>query len=163
MSRLQSFVDRVLRAEVIKGTADQYMKCWWLLALPGERRVYLHKFVGSDWSRDLHDHPKWFVSIGLWGGYVEEYARVKRLNLGRYSFRFRMIKARRRWTAPWIRFFPATHIHRLRVNRKRPCWTIVITGRVSREWGFWSEDKTEDLIVDWIPWHTYITRHGIEE
>jgi len=72
MSRLQSFVDRVLRAEVIKGTADQYMKCWWLLALPGERRVYLHKFVGSDWSRDLHDHPKWFVSIGLWGGYVEE-------------------------------------------------------------------------------------------
>jgi len=39
----------------------------------------------------------------------------------------------------------------------------VITGRVSREWGFWSEDKTEDLIVDWIPWHTYITRHGIEE
>ena len=47
MSRLQSFVDRVLRAEVIKGTADQYMKCWWLLALPGERRVYLHKFVGE--------------------------------------------------------------------------------------------------------------------
>lgn len=154
MSRLQSFVDRVLRAEVIKGTADQYMKRWWLLALPGGRRVYLHKFIGSDWSRDLHDHPKWFVSIGLWGGYVEEVGEHAYVHS--HDLKGWLTKRRRRWVAPWVRFFPATQIHRLRVNRRRPCWTIVITGSISREWGYWSEDG-------WVDWRTYIAMHGIEE
>lgn len=41
------------------------LRTWWFA-------VYLHHFVGDDWSRDMHDHPKRFLSIGLRGRYVEE-------------------------------------------------------------------------------------------
>ena len=95
--------------------------------------IYLHKFLASDWSRDLHDHPKRFVSIGLWGGYVEE-------RLVRHPYHHlgdsRSWRDRRQYKAPWIRTFPANHIHRVRVTPKG-CWTLVLVGGTTREWGFW--------------------------
>lgn len=44
----------------------------WTIAKWSGRGIYLHHFVGDDWSRDLHDHPKRFIFIGLWGWYIEE-------------------------------------------------------------------------------------------
>lgn len=148
---IQALINRLLRFETIDGAGatDQYLRRWWLLSLPGKRRVYLHHFVGSDWARDMHDHPKWFVSIGLWGGYVEETYGPSRPYL---DWARRRVK-RRRWTAPWIRFFPATHVHRLRINRARPCWTIIITGPEQREWGFWTP-------AGWIEWSVYVAHKG---
>ena len=52
--------------------ADPYLYRWTLAVLGRGRRCYLHRYLGSDWARDLHDHPKVFWSIGLWGGYVEQ-------------------------------------------------------------------------------------------
>ena len=93
--------------------------------LLGKHRIsiYLHHFVGPDDARDPHDHPKWFLSIGLWGSYTET-----RYNSG--------IKAGvRKFTAPWIRWFPAEHAHQL---SNCNAWTLVITGPVKRQWGFWA-------------------------
>jgi hypothetical protein len=43
------------------------------VASPFGLRVYLHKFVGSDPDRGLHDHPwRWALSILLAGWYYEE-------------------------------------------------------------------------------------------
>jgi hypothetical protein len=95
------------------------------------RAIYIHHFVGDDWSLDLHDHPKRFISIGLWDSYVETTKTGRRV-----------------CRAPWIRSFPATHAHRIQT----PCgsyWTLVITSGAKREWGFWHEGI-------WYSWRDYV-------
>ena len=94
-------------------------------------KVYLHKFVADDWSLDLHDHPKRFVSIGLWGSYRETTP-----------------KGEQRFRAPWIRSFPAEHLHRIALTSKT-CWTLVIVFSASRKWGFVHNGQ-------WIGWREYV-------
>jgi hypothetical protein len=94
--------------------------------------LYIHHFVGDDWSLDLHDHPKRFVSIGLWGQYRETTPSESRI-----------------YRAPWIRTFPATHIHRLSMVDGKTCWTLVAVLRPVRAWGFWHNGK-------FIGWREYV-------
>lgn len=112
----------------------------WTLLKGADWAVYLHHFVGDDWSRDLHDHPKRFISVGLWGWYIEE--KPSRDLLDRHR------TERKKWHAPWIRSFPATHIHRLTVPSKN-CWTLVIVLHRVRDWGFWHLGR-------FIPWKSYV-------
>jgi hypothetical protein len=125
---------RRMKLEEINGgrRCPTYLYRWELARFPGKRAIYLHNFVGDDWSRDLHDHPKRFISIGLKGRYIEETPNGERL-----------------YRAPWIRTFPATHIHRLRLIDKQPCWTVVIVLKTVREWGFWHNRR-------WIEWKKYV-------
>src|SRR5262245_32102981 len=104
------------------GRCPTYLYRWELFnGFQGTLRVYLHKFVGDDWSTDLHDHPKRFWSIGLWGRYTE----------------YRADGSTREWRAPWVRSFPAEHRHRLTGQRPwAPCWTLVVVGAPVRDWGF---------------------------
>jgi hypothetical protein len=120
------------KAEEINGRerCPTYLYRWSLLKTRWGS-VYLHHFVGDDWSRDLHDHPKRFISIGLRGWYIEETP-----------------VGAKRYRAPWIRTFPATHIHRLIVPSK-DCWTLVIVLRAVRGWGFWHDGK-------FIGWREYV-------
>lgn len=97
----------------------------------GRARTYLHHIVGNDWSRDLHDHPKRFISFGVFGSYLEE-----------------TLKGKRRFRAPWLRTFPAEHKHRL-TTPWGPCWTIVIVLETEREWGFWPDGR-------FVPWRSYV-------
>lgn len=113
------------------GICDPYLIRWRLFRWGGFA-VYLHHFVGDDWSRDLHDHPKRFVSIGLRGSYLEETPLCVEL-----------------FRAPWFRSFPATHQHRIRLNAGTDCWTLVFVGRAVRQWGFWHGGS-------WIPWRDYV-------
>lgn len=123
-------INLLLAKEEINGErCPTYLYRWRLLRVWGDRTVYLHHFVGNDWSRDLHDHPKRFISIGLKGSYIEENESGERV-----------------YRAPWLRSFPASHRHRLRSTN---CWTLVITLRRVREWGFWSGGK-------WIQWKKYV-------
>lgn len=108
----------------------------WTLLKRKSWSVYLHHFVGDDWSRDLHDHPKRFISIGLKGCYWEETPRMGRL-----------------YKAPWIRTFPADHVHRLSLIEGRDCWTLVLVLKVVRSWGFWHGGR-------WIPWREYVNGEG---
>lgn len=102
--------------------------------------IYIHKFVGDDWSRDLHDHPKRFISIGLNGSYVEWTPHCDKPEC----------LWARCYRAPWVRTFPAEHIHRITLTADRqPCWTLVIVLRSVREWGFWHEGQ-------WIHWKAYV-------
>lgn len=107
-----------------------YMYRWFVLSTKN-MKVYIHKFVGDDWSLDFHDHPKRFISIGLWGSYLEETPSGKR-----------------RYRAPWIRTFPADHQHRL-TTPWGTCWTLVIVLKTVREWGFWHAGR-------FIPWREYV-------
>jgi hypothetical protein len=51
--------------------------------------------------------------------------------------------------SPWIRTFPAEHIHRIELVTKEPCWTLVIVFAAARPWGFWHQGQ-------WIHWRDYV-------
>lgn len=72
--RFHAFLSRFFPAEEINGggLCDTYLYRWVLLTLWGGRRLYLHHFVGDDWARDMHDHPKRFITVGLWGGTMKK-------------------------------------------------------------------------------------------
>jgi hypothetical protein len=127
--------------------------------------IYVHKFVGDDWSLDLHDHPKRFISIGLKGSYREwtatpittqniystadgrEIAHGDEKPLG-----FGEARIGRVYRAPWIRTFPAHHIHRIELLAdRRPCWTLVIVLAHVREWGFYHRGA-------FVHWREYVHR-----
>ena len=94
--------DRIFRREDIAAGA---LRRWTLFRLPGGRALCVHNFRCSD-ARSMHDHPKRFVTIGLRGGYVEESLDPSPLLWASASGR-----PRRRCVAPWIRTFPARHVH----------------------------------------------------
>ena len=130
-----------------------YMYRWTIAKWRG-RGIYLHHFVADDWSLDLHDHPKRFISIGLKGGYIE-------LTPG-YDPTDRTCDRQVVYMAPWIRSFPAEHIHRLEMFRSHPtgeirdCWTLVIVLKPVRSWGFWHLGK-------FIPWREYVKSETAKE
>jgi hypothetical protein len=134
------------QAEEINGRhrCPTYLYRWTLLQWRGHFAVYLHHFVGDDWSYDLHDHPKRFISIGLWGWYIEE-TPYRCNHDGEWAKLGHVLTTYR---APWIRTFAATHIHRLSVPSKN-CWTLVIVLRPVREWGFYHLGR-------FIPWRSYV-------
>jgi hypothetical protein len=126
-------------AEEINGAnrCPTYLYRWSILSWQG-RKVYLHKFVGDDWTLDLHDHPKRFISIGLQGAYVEH------LSEGGYRYAVRRV-----FRAPWIRSFAAEHKHRIETPFGN-CWTLVIVGKPVRDWGFWHDGE-------FVHWREYVS------
>lgn len=136
---ITEFLNRVFgQAEEINGRdrCPTYLYRWILLKAGKAFSVYLHHFVGDDWSHDLHDHPKRFILIGLKGWYIE----TQQLEDGGTRTKL--------WKAPWFRSFPASHIHRIETPG-RSCWTLVIVLRASRQWGFWHGGR-------FIPWRDYV-------
>lgn len=132
-SELRSLLSRWFPMEEINGDGmcPTYLYRWTILRWRA-RALYLHYFIGDDWTLDLHDHPRRFVSLGLWGRYIEETQAGERV-----------------WRAPWLRSFPATHRHRLKLIDKRPCWTLVLVLKKERPWGFWTEGR-------WVEWRQYL-------
>lgn len=94
-----------------------YMRRWAVLLGAGSVRV--HHFYRSDDERALHDHPWWFVTVVLGGGYTDV-SEDGLDHLGRGSIRFR----------------PALHRHTVRVD-PGGSWTLLLTGPNLRTWGFW--------------------------
>lgn len=84
--------------------------------------VRLHHFLRPDDMRHLHDHPWWFVTLLLKGSYRD----VTEIN-GRRC-------ATDELRPGSIRFRPAHHAHAVDTEG---CWSIVVTGRIGRRWGFW--------------------------
>jgi hypothetical protein len=126
-------IDRIFKLEEINGDSrcPTYLYRWTLLSTPWFK-VYLHRFVADDWSKDLHDHPKRFITIGLWGRYLESTPAGCRF-----------------WRAPWFRSFPAEHQHRIAILNGETCWTMAIVFKTVRKWGFWADGK-------WIHWREYV-------
>lgn len=173
---IHRLLSKLFTTEEINGgeRCPTYMYRWELLK--GRRvSVYVHRFVADDWSRDMHEHPKRFVSIGLRGEYTEETPTTigvwtpphifepRFSNAGRCGFVVAGVTSfdpilcdgqesahvrERIYRAPWFRTFPAEHIHRIRLHRGE-CWTLVVVFRATRPWGFWNAGR-------WIPWREYV-------
>jgi hypothetical protein len=146
---IETLLSKLFKHEEINGheRCPAYMHRWTLFQPRWARSfwrgfgVYVHKFVGDDWTRDLHDHPKRFISIGLVGRYIEHTPVASAVLPG--------VTQARIYVAPWVRSFPAIHRHRLTLIDGEPCWTLVIVLRTVREWGFWPAGV-------WVPWREYV-------
>lgn len=100
--------------------ACPYLRRWVLnVAHVGSLRV--HHWHGSDDPRYLHDHGWWFVTLVLKGGYADVQQASSIMDVLRPGS---------------VRFRAATHTHSVQVA-PGGCWTIMLTGPVSRDWGFW--------------------------
>jgi len=119
----------------------------WILHFAGYT-LRLHKFYRGDDDRAPHDHPWWFITIPL-RGYYESVVRGS----------VQMVE----WVRPfWPHFRPATYRHIVLGGADyfdypdlghwcpaRALYTVVITGRKERPWGFWPGSKT---FVPWREW-----------
>src|SRR6266699_3045226 len=85
--------------------------------------VRLHHWIGPDDERAFHDHPWWFGTVVLKGGYTDH------LPNGDDHVR-----------GGSVRYRPALHQHTV-LPDAGGAWTLLITGPKIRPWGFWFDGK----------------------
>ncbi len=97
--------------------------CWrWMINL-WFFSIRLHHWIGSDDQRYLHDHPYWFVTFILRGGYTDVTdSGSEHLGIGS------------------IRLRPSKHKHTVLVDNGG-CWSLVIAAPETRRWGFYVDGK----------------------
>lgn len=100
---------------------DPYLTRW-MIELFGYS-IRLHKWMGPDDLRHEHDHPWWYITWILKGSYFDR-------SLGESEFL-------KRWS---LRYRRATRSHCVE-PLELPTWTLMITGKPLREWGFWVNGK----------------------
>lgn len=113
----------------------------------GHRRlggIYLHRFEGPDPGIDTHDHPWWFASFVLRGGYDEVVQTVGESNGVRYA---RPRRSYRTWRAGSIHKVGLDKSHQIVRLLRIPTWTLVIRGPVVRQWGFFEKHDGPELWV----------------
>jgi hypothetical protein len=116
-------------AKHIDSNGYQYLFRVYLFQVCG-LSFYLHKFVGPDRDRYMHDHPFNGLALVLSGGYQEAYARNLEFPAIRKHYRD-------------IRFFnwiPARHIHQVH-NPQPETWTLFIHGKRFKGWGFFRQSS----------------------
>lgn len=113
-----------------------YMQRWVINF--GVCSVRFHRWFYSDDPRHLHDHPWWYLTLVLRGGYVDVSPSGEDVLL-----------------PGSVRWRPAEHRHTVRVN-PGGCWTLMLTGPEVRKWGFWVKGKFKKV-------RRYFFDHGHHE
>lgn len=104
------------------GVPGAYFADRWMLDF-GLFSIRLHRWTGSDDPRAMHDHPAWFFTLVLWGGYDDVN------DCGIDKLRFLSVRFRR-----------ADYRHTVQ-NRARHTWTLLVFGKQSRRWAFFPKGK----------------------
>jgi hypothetical protein len=111
--------------------------------------VFLHRIHQPDVDRDPHDHPWPFVSVILSGDYEERvWAGKGRRRNDLHSMAFQRNRGS-------VHVMSRKRAHKITEVRGQ-LWTLVITGRRSRNWGFWTPDGL-------VPWRDYLGGAPSEE
>lgn len=102
--------------EVMDLTGKRIQKRRWILFSCLYFQIIIHNILEND-LKVQHDHPWWNMSIVLWGEGTEFFPGGKR------ALRLASVVIRK-----------ATDLHSIAI--KRPLWTVFITGKEIRDWGF---------------------------
>lgn len=104
--------------EIVHNKNGDYLHRWFIQKDRERGNVYLHRFLGDDDDRALHDHPWDSVSYVLEGEYLEHLPNeiIKR-------------------SAGDVIFRDMTTPHRVELIGEE-AWTLFITGPRKRDWGF---------------------------
>jgi len=84
--------------------------------------IRLHKWYASDDTRAPHDHAWDFITFVIKGSYIDVSNNGEE-TMHRFKLKYRK----------------AEHKHSVKIDK--PCWTILLTGRPKRNWGFWVNNK----------------------
>ena len=109
--------------------------------------LYVHHHLRPDADRDVHDHPWWFCTFVLRGGYVEEF-RPKR-------HKFDLVW-RRAFGYSWHNRFHRMSLqsaHKI-VYVKPNTWTLLVVSKKKQEWGFWVQGPAH-IQSSFVPWRQY--------
>lgn len=125
-------IDRVADSRrpdfVIGGTEWPYLLRWYVIPRNRWFNIYLHLFLRSDDDRALHSHPwRWNVSVLLSGSYTEVLPADPAVPAGETVSVVR--------EQGDIKFRWGESYHRVELT-KGAVWTLFLTGRNVREWGF---------------------------
>jgi len=118
-------------------------------------RVLIHRMEAPDPGVDLHDHPWWFVSLVLWGGYTEQRIDTRiaptmaKLAENDPGLLRGVLQTRRPGS---VRSMRLDECHTITELHRRTCWTLVIGGPRRRPWGFylpggWVDERTYDETI----------------
>jgi len=119
--------------EIISKEGNVHFRRWRILQTPWFA-IYVHNILRSVEDKDPHDHPWWFMSLILWGGYVEDRVDENGRKSRHYRFAGRMFSCK------------TTEFHKIRLMR--PTWTLVLTGPRTHElWGYMTEDGWIDHVT----------------
>lgn len=130
-----------------------YLLRWHLIPRNPWFNVYLHKFIGDDDDRALHDHPWCSLSLRLKGMVIEHHNSPLYYESCTGDIYGAITMSSFSHPAPRLCFRPATHAHRLELVGNKPCWTLFITGPRKREWGFHCPNG-------WQHWSTMTAKDG---
>lgn len=133
-----------LPCRIISDDGRPYLERYYLATILGVR-FYLHRFVGSDPARGLHDHPwPWAGSLVLSGFYFEE-------RRGNNPYHMRAVR--------WFNWLTGDTFHRVVLHSKKPldegpgepCWTLFFHRAANvKPWGF-LRPRSENYNLTWIP------------
>jgi hypothetical protein len=119
-------------------------------------RVLVHRMQAPDPGIDLHDHPWWFASVVLWGGYTEQRALTRDAAKFASEAERSGLDGLRGVTVARpvgsVRTMRLDECHTITTLHRRTCWTLVIGGPRRRRWGFYLSDgymdeRTYDEVV----------------
>lgn len=128
----------------------------WGLSIDRIGGIYLHRMTAPDPGLDLHDHPWTFVTIPLWGGYIEERSDTRTASLCA-AMADRWARTCTRGVTGEVRclrlrMMRLDECHRITKLRRRSAWTLVFRGPRRRGWGFYTatgyvDEHTYDVTV----------------
>lgn len=123
--------------------------------------VFLHNFLRSD-PDDLHDHPWSWGTIILKGGYWEWIPKFREFEVnGKVYYTDEIVGETKVWRGPGtIRFNSAESYHRIEIEPGVDCWTLFMTGRRVREWGFLTHKAWNFATFKWIRFDKYIDKRS---
>lgn len=97
--------------------------------------IKVHHILLSDYAC-FHDHPWTFITFLIKGWYIEHTEKGCKL-YGPFNLLYR----------------PAKYAHRLQIVK--PVWSLVITFRKKRSWGFFTK-------LGWVHWSRYTPTENCE-
>lgn len=93
--------------------------------------IYIHGIYEEDKEQHLHDHPWNFLSIVLQGSYTERLLskdKKSMIDTKRFPLTFAFRNARR--------------FHKILQLHSKVCYTLIVIGSRSRDWGYWIHDSS---------------------
>lgn len=134
MNRLLYWLADRLPCRIISDDGAPYLERYYLATLFGVR-LYLHRFVGNDPARGLHDHPwRWAFSLILLGRYLEETRSGPRI-------------------VRWFNWLTGDSLHRV-VLIDGPVWTLFAhRAAYVKPWGFLQIHAGDKRLAVWRPFN----------
>jgi hypothetical protein len=105
----------------------------WTLSLPRGYSLRLHRWLGDDDLRHPHDHPSWFVTAVLRGGYLDV-GELAADGSGILSVPLDHL------SVGSVRFRSALHRHSVKVD-PGGATTLCLFSPETRQWGFWVDGR----------------------